>query len=494
MSAPQLASVPPKPGIGAGDKPTPPKAGYSLRQLMLPNKLIREVHKVIGVFNPQAVTHARRIQMMDDPTVAFSHAILRAPVVNDNWSIESQDSKIAALVDHAVREVYHELAMGMSRAIPFGYQAAEKVWKAGPVNVPVHDTSGGTTEDLVLDTAWTYERIKALDQINTFLLFDKEKDEWSGVQGPGRDGKTVDIGIERSVLWSFMSPLVCGKLTGRPMLDQQYSPWWEKQATNLFCDRYFEKKADGQYKIHVPAEIDGPNGTKLDGFLYAQTAMQAAKNGEAITLPAEFDENGNRLVDVSILEDDKRGDMYHPRIEYLDLQILRGAMIADRAGSAGRGSGIGTGEAAVHFDILQMLLEEIMKDWFRVLQLQVVNPIILYNFGEEALRSSRTRIVSKGISNWMRDLYRVLIQQMTQFEVALKDGKVVKFYEYIDAVAIAEALGVPIKPADQLGPLAHERVDEADLLEPAGNPGDSNVKGKGGKKPEGGKPEKPKSK
>ncbi len=477
----KLASVPRTPGKEGEDKPQGPKPGYNIRQLTLQTKTLREVEKVIGVFNPTRVTHSRRIQMMDDPTVAFSHAILRAPVVDDNFTVESQDSKVAAFVDYAMRHVYHELALGLSRAMPFGYQGAEKVWKSGPISIKVQDKTG-TSEMLTMPEAWTLERVKPLDQMQTLLLIDKDKDEWAGIRGQGKDDQPVDIGPERSVLWSFMAPLVCGKLTGKPMNDQQYTPWWEKQATNLFCDRYFEKKADGQYKIHVPAEIDGPNGTKLDGFTYAQNALMAAKNGEAITLPAEMDENGHRLVDVEILQDDKRGDMYHPRLEYLDLQILRGAMIADRAGSAGRGSGIGTGEAAVHFDILQMLLTEIMKDWFKVLQFQIVDPLVLYNFGETMLRESRTRIVSKGISNWMRDLYRVLLQQMTQFEVALKDGKVVKFYEYIDAVGIAEALGVPIKPADQLGPLAHERLDEVDMLAPAGTPGDSNVKGKGGDK------------
>lgn len=475
----RLASVP----RGTGeDRPTPPRPGYTLRQLTLQTKTLREVEKVIGVFNPTRVTHARREQMMDDPSIAFSQAILRAPITKDDFVIESQDSKVASFVDYAVREIYHDLSLGLSRAVPFGYQGAEKVWQTGPLSVKVQDKSSGASEMLTMDQAWTFETIKALDQNLTLLLIDKDNDKWGGIRGVGKDDQPKDISPEQAMLWSFMAPLVCGKLTGKPMLNQQYTPWWEKQATNLFCDRYFEKKADGQFKVHVPAEIDGPNGTKLDGFAFAQTALMAAKNGEAITLPAEMDEHGNRLVDVTMLQDDKRGDMYHPRLEYLELQIMKGALIADRAGSAGRGSGIGTGEASVHFDILQMLLEELLKDWMKVIQKQIVDPLVLYNFGEQVMRESRTRIVSKGISNWMRDLYRVLLQQMTQFEVALKDGKVVKFYEYIDAVGIAEALGVPIKPADQLGPLAHERIDEADLMAPAGNPGDTNVKGKGGAK------------
>jgi len=485
MSAPatKLASVPRTPGA---EKPKPP-TGASIRQFTVQSKVMREVVRIIGQFNPQRVDHKRRVQMLDNPTVAFSHAILRASVVNDNFCIEGQNSKIVALVDYAVRKVWHDMALGLSRAIPLGYQAAEKIWVGGPISIPVQDKSTGTQEFLNIPSAWIFDKVKVLDQLDTFLMVDRAKDEWGGISGTGVDDKPVEIGTERSILWSFLAPLVCGKLTGRPMLDQQYKPWWELEATDLFCDRYFEKKADGQYIAHVPAEIDGPNGTKIDGCEFMQGALMAAKNGEAITLPGEMDDKGNRLVDVQLLQDDKRGDMYHPRLEYLNLQILRGALIADRAGSAGRGSGIGTGEAAVHFDILQMLLEEIMKDFFKVIQTQVVDPLVLYNFGEDALRESRTYIKSKGLSNWMRDLYRVILQQMTQFEVALKDGKVVRCMEYIDFVGICESMGVPLKSADQLGSLAHDRDDEANGLKaPAGNPGDTNVKGKGGAKPKNG--------
>lgn len=489
MSAPENSASALRLASGPADtsgKPKPPIAsrGHQIRQLTLASKTLREVQKIIGIFNPQVITHDRRIQMLDDPTVAFTQAILRAPVVDDNFSIESEESKIAALVECAVREVWHPTALGMSRAIPLGYQAAEIVWKSGPYDVYVQDKSNGTSETLSFPNAWTYDRIKVLDQKQTQLLVDLDNDKWGGVRGMGvKDQVPVEISPERAMLWSFLAPLACGKLTGRPMLDQQYTPWYEKQATNLFCDRYFEKKADGSYKAHAPAEIDGPNGTKIDGFAFIQNALQALKNGEAITLPSEFNEHGDRIVDVEMIQDDKRGDMYHPRLEYLELQIAKGAMIADRAGSAGRGSGIGTGEAAVHFDILQMLLEEIIKDWLRIVQTQMIDPLVLYNFGEKALRSSRTRIKSKGISNWMRDLYRVVLQQMTQFEVALKDGKVVRCMEYIDFIAVCEKLGVPLKSADQLGPLAHARDDEAQGLKlPAGNPGDTNVSGKGGRK------------
>lgn len=489
MQPARLAAIP-----TPAEKPAPPKKGYQLRQLFLQSKTLREVEKVIGVFNPKRVTLETRLQMLDNPTVNFSQAVLRAPITKGDWYIYSDDAKIAAFCDKAIRDVYHELALGASLAIPLGYQALEKVWVAKPLTVRVEDKADGSMSSFTMDQAWVYEKFKALDHVRHMLLVDREKDQWGGIRGIGLDDKPVDVGPENAALWSFLAPLKWGKLTGQPQLDKQYTPWWELEATNLFCDRYFEKKADGQYVAHAPAELDGPNGTKLDGFEFVQNALMAAKNGEAITLPGETDEKGNRLVDVQLLQDDKRGDMYHPRLEYLNLQIMRGALIADRAGSAGRGSGIGTGEAQVHHDMLQMLMEEILADFFKFLQEQVLKPLVVYNFGQKAWDETHTCIKSKGISNWMRDLYRVLIQQMTQFESALADGQVVRFYEYMDMVNIGQQIGIPFKNAKELGPLAHKRIDPTsdgnapDGGRPQGNPGDSNVKGKGGRPGNDGKP------
>jgi hypothetical protein len=446
-------------------------------------KIAAQVRSLLGVFNPAYVGLETRLKMRNDPTVSFALAVLRAPVVNLQWSVQSQDSKIAAFVDQELRRVYFELATGASLAIAFGFQPMEKIWRVGPVKVEVDDKSDGTRQSFTLDSAWTYERFKALDPKTVHLLIDDVNDTWGGLQGTDNAGKPIRVGVERSLLWSFRSEQVWGKLTGYPVLDPMYEPWWWKSACNLFCNRYFERKAEPSYKAHAPAEIIGPNGEKLDGFAFMQNVLMGLKNGEAVTLPGEYDEKGNRIVDVELLQDDKRGDMFQQRLEYLDLQIMKAALIADRAGSAGRGSGIGTGEAAVHFDILQMLLEEILQEWLRVVQSQVIDPLVRYNFGEEAVTSSRTIIKSPGLSQWMRDLYRVLMQQLLQAEVALKDGKVVKVLEYLDAIKIAEALHIPIKSADELGPLAHDRVEQVPPDGPIGNPGDVNVKGKQGRKP-----------
>lgn len=491
MTAPatKLAALPPGAATGTvtvgSDKPAPPPTGWIIRQLTGGSRVTRHVHSIIGVFNPTYVGLARRLQMMQDPTVSFGLSLLRACVTNSDYVVKGNDAKVKAFVEQVLDDVYYDMAMGMSNAIPLGYQVAEKEWNAGPYRVTVDDKADGSTSSFDLSLAWTLKRVKALDPRATAILIDEANDDFGGVQGHDFTGKLTNIGLDKALLWSFRKELVWGRLTGWPVTDIAYQPWWSKVATELFCDRYYERKADPSYKAHVPASIDGPDGTKIDGFQFMQMVMQGLKNGETITLPGEVDEKGNRIVDVEVLADDKRGDMFHQRLEYLNLQILRAMLIADRAGSAGRGSGIGTGEAAVHFEILQMMLEEILTEWAALVNEHVVKPLVVFNFGQQVYDESETCFESKGLSNWLRDLYRVILQQLSMFETALADGKVVRCFEYIDFVSICQALKVPLKSADQIGPLAHKRIDPGPIGggAPIGNPGDSNVKGQGGAKP-----------
>lgn len=489
-----LAPVASKGMMIQGAKGPVPTVGSSMRQQFGLSKIQAQVKELLGVFNPKYIGFETRQLMLQDPTVAFGLAVLGGPIINGKWDIDSNDAKIEAFIRQIVADKYFELASGGFLSVPFGYQPIEKVWKVADVVVEVDDKSSGTVSSFKMPQAWVFDEFKALDPRTINMLIDPDKDKWAGFEqfpltfnSSTQNAVPARIGTERSFLWSYRRQQAYGRLQGKPHLNTCYAPWWSKAATNLFCDRYFERKAEPNFKAHAPAVIEGPNGEKIDGALFMASVLSALKNGEAICLPGEMDEKGNRLVDVEFMQDDKRGDMFQQRFDYLDLQILKGLWIPDRAGSGSSkgGSGVGSGESSVHYEMLQKLIESVSIEWFKEVQEQVVNPAVLYNFGEQALQESKTRICSSGISDFHRDLLKTILNTMQNAEVALADGKVVRLMEYMDAVEMCEELGVPIKRADQLGPLAHKRIDPGppDGSNPAGNPGDVNVKGKGGAKP-----------
>jgi len=439
--------------------PTPP-IGSLLNQFFGDSKIMGEAVKLLGVFNPRQVGTRTRLLMRCDPDVAFGLAILRAPIINMNWSVESNDPEIAAFVKAALRPVYRKLATGQSMALHFGRQLSEKVWETGPFTVIDQSDVTGEKTTKTYPAAWTYHDFKSIDPRSYVVLIDKENDTFGGVkQNLSKTGNInpEPVGPEKVVLWAFRKEEVWGHLDGFPISDQCYEPWWAKAATNLFANRYFERKADPAYKALADSQIQGANGVKMDGFQFIMSAILGLKGGGVIALPNKRDQMGNLLFDVAPLTDDKRGDMFQQRLDALSQQILRGLWITDKAGTSD-----GTGSLAmaeVHAETMSSMMQGILNEWLDdVVNPQVVNPLVLYNFGPEALKNSQTRLVSGGLSATTKELFKTLLVQLLQAEQLTEGGGVVTLAERIDGVNLLQQLGIALRSPEELEEISRQKA------------------------------------
>lgn len=464
-------------GSGLSHRPeegTPaPTVGSELHQFFGDSKVLGDVKRILGVFNPKEVGTSTRLLMRCDPDVAFGLAILRAPIVNMTWAIESNDPEIKAFIEAALKRVYRKLATGQSMAIHFGRQLSEKVWSTGPFTTTIQNDVTGEQEFKTYPAAWTYHDFKAIDPRTYNMFVDKETDQFSGVQqrlSKFGDAKPTDIvGPEKVVLWSFRKEEVWGHLDGFPVSDQSYEPWWAKAATNLFANRYFERKADPAYKALADAQIQTGDGRKLDGFQFIMSAILGLKGGGVIALPNRRDQQGNLLFDVQPLADDKRGDMFQQRIDALGQQILRGLWITDKAGTSD-----GTGSLAmaeVHADTMSAMMQGILTEWLdEVVNPQVVDPLVLYNFGAEALQRSETRMVSGGIAKGTQELFKTILTQLLQAEQMTEAGGRVTLAERIDGVNILQQVGLPLRSPEELEEISRQKAARRPNFGP-GQPG-----------------------
>lgn len=448
--------------------PASPSSGSVLRQYFGISEVAGDVRRLVGTFNPREISIRDRLLMRLDPVIAFGLAILRAPLINLRWSIESKDPIIAAFCEQALRPHYRQLATAATLAIPFGFQVIEKVWETQLVDVEVENKIEGRSTTSRFPNAWTYRKFKGINPQTLSLLVDPIEDEWAGVRQKAKrvGGTSVDVGTERVVLWSYRKEEVWGALTGFPHLDQVYEPWWWKTAMNLFANRYFERKADPIPKGRAQAQVTGSDGKPVDGFQFMADQMAALKNGGILLLPATKDKDGNYLFDVELLQDDKRGDMYQQRIDKLDTQILRGLWITDKAATAGDGTG-SLAQAEQHAEVLAENLETIQNEFISdVVNPQVLDPLVVYNFGADKARTSQTKIRAGGLSSGMRDLLKEILINLLQTEQLLANGKKVKLAERLDAVAIAAELELPLVPIDELENLVDSRTEDPNGNQP----------------------------
>ena len=427
------------------------------------SKVATDVRRLLGEFQPRWVSLDTFQRMRNDPQVAFGTAILRAPLVNLEYAVEGEDPKIVAFVEHVLKQHYRRLALAGSLAIPFGFQVVAKEWAVEDLVVNRTKEGSRDKETFRFPSARVISRFKAIDPRTLTLLIDPVADDWGGVEqrNPQAPGGVARVGRDGAALWSYRREDVFGSLTGFPAYQQIYEPWYAKKAMELFTNRYFERKADPVPKARAPESIPVQGGGRMSGVEYMQAILLAIKAGGGVVLPNVMDPQTQKyLFDFEYMMDDKRGDMFQQRLDALDVQILRGLWITDRAGTTGE---VGArAEAEVHAETMAGMLQSNIKEWLDdVVNPQVVEPLVAANFGPEAVRESGTHVTSGGLSADFKTLLKELLQKLIDAEQMMAEGGRVKLADALDGVRIAEQLGIPLRSADELKEIEEARKKAA---------------------------------
>lgn len=450
-------------GLAAQDPVRPPTAGEQLVPNTEGSEISGDIEREIGVYNPKQVSLETMYQMRLDPDVAFGTAMVRAPLIKLNWSVESRDEKIKAFVTAVLKKRWRELSKVLSLAILFGYKLAEKVWEAGPYAFEV-GSKDGTVDKIRMPAAWTYKRFKAIDGRTLTLLSDPNSGEFMGVrQGTGFDASERRAKPDQVVLWSFRDEDVDGLLTGLGLYWQVYKPWYRKEAYELFESRYFERNSDPLPIGRAPADkIKDENNRDVSGYAFMKRIMFNRRNGASVVLPWVVDEKtGKPKFDMSLLEDSgKTPAAYHVSLGRQSTQILRAHLVPDETGtSQDTGS---RARSQTHQDTMLDTFEGFVDEAIEeVANPQVVDPLVLHNFGQEALEESQTRLVPAGISPGLKDTLKEVLKSVMDAEAVLQQGGTIPVRKRIDAVAICQSLKIPLLPEDEVEPDQPEDDGEA---------------------------------
>jgi hypothetical protein len=476
-----LAVAEKQPTLPAGGLPP----GIRLRQFHKTSTYAGDGSEIVGVFNPIRVTLKQRKMMLKDPLIGFGIALHRSAITNLQYTVESRDEEIRAFIEAALQAIYPKLAMGGSMAIPLGWQVLAKQWAVQDFLVEVKRRLKGqiSADDKVFPSAWIIEKTKAIPHETLRLLIDPEKDEWGGVEqgGVGNmvDGKKA-VGPESCILWSHRAEDVAGLLTGWPLLDQAFEPWWFGVVHELSTNRYFERKGEPTTKGFAPAEIIGEDGKAINGWQWLADHVGASRNGSNIILDSKTDEKGNRLMDFEYVQDEGRGEMFVERAEKLEVRKLRALLITDRVMAAGAG-GLGNADAEFQADVLSMFMDATVTDWLgSVVNPQVVEDLGRFNFPEDRWKQSRTRVVAGGLSNGMKGLLKDVMKIVLQADSMIADGRPTQLLERLDVEGIARSMNLPIRPADEIEQIEKARKEALDEERAAAADADPQLTDEGG--------------
>lgn len=368
-------------------------------------------------------TYAAYRVLRKDPTVALGRGLLVSGVLAGSWSVESDEGTPESMVEFIktllpLREDIMKAAVGYGR-VDFGWMPFEKVFG--------------------IENGRIMLRLKPLLHDITTILVD-HKGAFGGYrQSNMRSAEAVDVPAERCFHVSF--DVEGSNYYGVPLLENIRSIQISWTDCDAGAKRYDQKIAGSHFVIHYPPGTTLVGDETVENADIASQLLTALQSSGSMTLPATTadyvqelnDSNVAKLYEwnVELISDlSARQPAFGERLKYLDSLKIRGLILPERSMLEGIHGTLA--EAETHASMAITHMQEVDKSITRQVNKQIVNPLLLLNFGPEA--ADKVRFVAAPLV----DLEAAFLRKL-YLELVATDG------DTIDTTSLKEQLSIPIQ-------------------------------------------------
>jgi hypothetical protein len=279
--------------------------------------------------------------------------------------------------------------------------------------------------------------LKADPRTEEFLLAEQEA-----------ESKTIRVPAEQLILWTHGLEDNWGRLTGFGVYSMAYEPWYAQAGLILLRNSYFERRADptpvGYFSDTQGTDEKGGGKKSMREIMGA--AIAAMKSRSYVLLPSRRDEKGNRLNEITYLADDKRGDMFQQAVDAEGVRILKCGLIpGESATSEPMGS---RARAEVHENRLGEIQQTRVDEWCGVLT-GYGKRLAGYHWPSERVEKANIRVKASGLAPGVHQLYKEVLTKIMDAESITEKGEAVPLKKRIDAVGMADDLGLPLRPLEE---------------------------------------------
>ena len=440
--------------------------GGILKEITKRNFLTQIDARYLGSYDPSDVPYSIKKKMSKDPQVALGIAARQAPLVAawSNFTVQSQDEEYAAFVKAAMKPVIRSLAKSSLRAELYGHAPHEKIFIRDDVQgeMDVAAPKAGTG-DAKVKREWkgaiVYRKLKDLEPWNTSYWYHR-----SGGFAAMRYGGSSGPFVPAAKSFIYTNNKQFENLYGNALLENVYDDWYKRSVMVMFLCRYMEKKADPTTLVYAPASDveEDPDGTERSAVhSAAKEISDNVQNSATVGIPAIFDEDGNRLFDVKVLEYPDRSELFLAVINYFDVRILRGLLTPERVVT--QDTNVGTNSmASAHTGTFLRMTRAALDDVTEQFNLYVVPDLAKYNGSRFAGRKASLvpahgslvdeQLLSKVLDRAMMaeaTLARAIIQK----DPALMEEGGDLLIQLLDGMGALQALGMPVKQMQERKPL-----------------------------------------
>jgi hypothetical protein len=377
-------------------------------------------------------------KMRKHPTVSLARKLSVAPLLAANWSVEVKDGAPDGSREVVERSIlpFREtlLESSLYGCLDYGWQ---------PYEVVIGNTATGDVE---------LQKVKPLLQQLTTILVEQHNGAFYGLRQ--RNPSEVTLTRAESLITSIGVEGTNWYGTGDMEAVELAYDWW-----NLANDgnvRHDKKVAGAHWVVYYPQGMTDVNGVAKDNFLVAKELLASLESSGTTAIPREaqgLTEGENSGWKIELLgADTKTTSSFIDRLKYCDSMICRAMGLPERAVIEGQFGTKAEAEAHADFAITNMELRH--KSMVRNYNLNLVDPILIQKFGEQA-KGAAYLVVAPIVDASLQMLRKV-------YESFLADPSgIAGELSAVDVDALRARVGVPARAIQEVAEDKADNVRDA---------------------------------
>ena len=295
------------------------------------HKYITEMtNPLFSSFDPSYIPYETRKKMSKDPVIALALNFEMAVISGQKWWIRCENETIAQELTEIWTPIHPFVVRRGLSSIQFGWAPFEKEFKIGNIHIKI-PRKGKKPLNKVLKDHVTIKQFLDLHTESWEPYYDKEG-SLAGLKA------NYNIGTQNNIMPARKAFIVTnqmefGNLKGKTRFEQVYRAWFSHRAVQMFCDRYYERKADPPIRATAPTERSvNTAGQTVDSMQYMQGQLGGLKHGGEMILPFVIDEATKKLKFwAEPMNFPERGDLFLSYLNYLDALKIRGMLQPEKA-------------------------------------------------------------------------------------------------------------------------------------------------------------------
>lgn len=392
-------------------------------------------------------------KMSYDPRIILGMLLIKGMASSLKWDVTCDDPKTRVVVEYGLNKIMRTLVREM---VDFSYRSgwfmAEKVWTREELDLKEMDNSG-KLKTVFKGNAISPKKVKALDPLYNFRYYrHKTEDDIAYIEQYNLGPEPTKLSREK-IFW-FALDQEYGDIFGRSRFKGAYKPYYYGQLTQEFQVNNIGLAGNNPILARYP-----------EGDTYiADTGVSYENDELAASLIEDVLKGGAAVLSSAVYEDTnlKKWDIEFPNVPLTDLQKYKEAFdnfMSLVLEALGIPSGLIHGdnnasELDAKIDLFFIMFENTLDQIETSIQKELVDWIVLYNFGQSAVGKATFQFDRNGLGR--RAMLKELLINMLR--VSTREGAQPKALPSI--MALCEDLGIKIAGYEDIFMKDPYKVDE----------------------------------